>query len=881
MAKKQIRLSSAVLVDTKTKQIIKTGSIETAEMNLSVLSKDIKSLNIKLDKLQSEFIKGGKSKAININSKKLKNTLRSKNNSYKQGLLHGDFTVFKIILDSLLYSVNQKELLISPIYGLYCNARSINQVQLEFNSMITNLGIKFGTSKFKSSTQYCITLIEKGPSEAQKIHPEYFSTGTTDRWPKCFNTLRPLYHQVRDNGPYSKVGDQIIRSIFNMPRVIEGYSETTIDSIEYKAEVNLTELQKFKEFATDLIMGHKEKIVGLELKYDVKPPMRFMANGPNKENKLETALYEAKLLSQSSSLYPSFKKLCESTGNKNFLSFFDQKSVEMSESSIELEDKVPVYVRNAKIKTYKDSCLRKIVGIPDAFNKSRVVAILDYWTQCLCFPFGKNIERITAVLYPNCVDTFDHKKGFDKLYKQLKPGIRSDDAVSWTDKFTVKVQKIIVKLIFEEIFLFKEFTKYWSTLVVHCKWKVGNTDKQVIYNTGQGMGTNGSFAIATLSYLMLREFLMRKHYDYLPKDISDRSTIHMFMGGVGDDSWGLDPEKKICDDLESLFGIPFNENKSKEATDENLVCEYVSRNVNKGVDVSRISLNLSRQVGQNIFYLSSLFHHIEERTSNFEWHYFINEIKNHKNDNGNPLYKDHIWSSYYRSLIVLNIIDGGNDYYIPLINNISNFVDKQDSSNIIFGRNFESYELLKILLMLNDCEYMYSQVIKAHGDLEDYFESKIPFIQGKLLNYGIWNDEFIDPITGIKDLSKLHIYDNIRWSVQKNLSSLDITRVSGVSDLKVLINALVEVQGQLENISGYAVLDINFSSRIDAVKYRMDRSHNIQKKFLNTTWDVKLIDLFINSIPCLSATANLSKQDFAMIVHEYENSCSSAEDELS
>lgn len=57
--------------------------------------------------------------------------------------------------------------------------------------------------------------------------------------------------------------------------------------------------------------------------------------------------------------------------------------------------------------------------------------------------------------------------------------------------------------------------------------------------------------------------------------------------------------------------------KTKVATSENLVGEFVSRNLNYGKDVSRISVNICRSVQRNILDLPELCRHIRGRRSHF------------------------------------------------------------------------------------------------------------------------------------------------------------------------------------------------------------------------------------------------------------------------
>jgi hypothetical protein len=61
------------------------------------------------------------------------------------------------------------------------------------------------------------------------------------------------------------------------------------------------------------------------------------------------------------------------------------------------------------------------------------------------------------------------------------------------------------------------------------------------------------------------------------------------------------------------MGMEISIAKSKDATESNLCGEFVSRNLNNGKDVSRISANICRSVGRNILDLPELSRHVSER----------------------------------------------------------------------------------------------------------------------------------------------------------------------------------------------------------------------------------------------------------------------------
>lgn len=65
-----------------------------------------------------------------------------------------------------------------------------------------------------------------------------------------------------------------------------------------------------------------------------------------------------------------------------------------------------------------------------------------------------------------------------------------------------------------------------------------------------------------------------------------------------------------------MCGIDINRHKTKDASENNLRGEFVSRSLNNGKDVSRISANICRAVKKNILDLPQLTVHLSEREYN-------------------------------------------------------------------------------------------------------------------------------------------------------------------------------------------------------------------------------------------------------------------------
>lgn len=450
----------------------------------------------------------------------------------------GKAIILEKVLDTLLDTVGKRELIVN-----FSTRKSIDEVRDFHNNLVAHLGTEFGTKKYKSTTNYCIQLLEgiENPTVVDRL-----STGLKDKWPNALGSLRPLFHQVRDGGPYRKVGDQVIRTLFGMQRTLEGFTKLNLEKIEYSAPIDEDFLKEYNEFVINL---YKEN--GLlregdfkDNEYIIEPPLSVSASGPNKVPKTESAAYEAHLLINSKELFSPFREMCIKTKNEEFLTFVKHMASKYKDVNekirnanpsknkfINTEEKKAKASLDKEISLYSSpnvsegdtSCLRKITAVPDSGNKSRTIAISDYWTQCLLTPFESKILESIKTLYPDSSNIFDHSGGFNKLMESIKVGTTCIDAESWTDTFSEKFQRSHVECLFG-----REFRTNWTRLVVKCKWSVKGTNQFVFYKTGQGMGTKGSFAAASIAYLTLMEFLTRKHYpELISSNLKERSFIKL------------------------------------------------------------------------------------------------------------------------------------------------------------------------------------------------------------------------------------------------------------------------------------------------------------------------------------------------------------------
>jgi hypothetical protein len=346
---------------------------------------------------------------------------------------------------------------------------------------------------------------------------------------------------------------------------------------------NLEEIEKSYTVPDEFIERYKNHLKSKVELYTgeliTQPALRVLSSGPNSKPKWQTADVEAYAL-MNSELHDHFKELSFATGNADLYEYMKQRA--------------------STIDRVERKRLRYITTVRDKGNKCRLVAISDYWTQVLLEPIMIDLQKYAKQKFPHVSFSHNHERGFINLKKFIRPGVKSYDVSSWTDAFPS-----VLQLEFMRSRYGPNIAQAWYSLVVSCEWNIKGSKSTVKYNRGQGMGTNGSFDIATITDLHLLEMIYNEEY----KMAITEDTFNK----VGDDLWCYDPDEIVLDTYINKCGIDINPSKSKFATKENLCGEFVSRSINYGHDVSRISANICRAVKRNILDLPQLAHHLQER----------------------------------------------------------------------------------------------------------------------------------------------------------------------------------------------------------------------------------------------------------------------------
>lgn len=473
----------------------------------------------------------------------------------------------------------------------------ITQVVDYHNNLITNRGVHEGTSYYKKVTQFVIDLLERPGFPDESEHNNLMlSTGKKDKWPSALKGLRPLYHiQKSDVSPLSQACDQIIRSILAVNRSVSDYCELDIETITREGTYDMSVMNDFENHLKQRFIDLRFLNNPMEFP-QVEMDIRTFSNGPNNVKRYMSADKEAFTLYKSPE-WEDFKRLAELT-NQTHLTLLIENISNRLESEL-----TPKELQ----KIISNTLLFKITAVPDSGNKSRTIAIGNFWIQKLLEPIVHNIRAVTKQLHPETCAVMDQTRGFLNLKEHLRDGIKCYDATAWTDTFHADWQSAVLKPILGD-----EISALWFKLVCRAEFSISKK-KKIRYTVGQGMGINGSFDIATLATQELLTYFYQKNYPTLWKDLQEAHMLQSLFSEVGDDLWVYDPEDLFLGFYQDQIGIPINLNKSKIASVSNKKAEFVSRNINFGKEVSRFSFRLCTETEKNYFQIPTLYNHVTER----------------------------------------------------------------------------------------------------------------------------------------------------------------------------------------------------------------------------------------------------------------------------
>lgn len=509
----------------------------------------------------------GETLTKNGNDKKESKTPKHLNYVFKPKL-----KLLSPILENILGEQSPRFMLPLNIYkykgGDYINFEQMLEIHKNLiEKLIRTRGFAEASKCYKEQRNYIFCLIEGRDAK----HPAF--TASTD-----LNGLRfldswcHLYDLAVRASDGNKQAYACLNTFLYATRVLEENFVRDFSSITNppKGPISQILLDEFRtyvrnEFNTRGIVDFAAKQAESTI---VELNFNNNSNGPNGVKRLDSVLNELVYVVNNIEMFKQITELLSRFKNSNFLIEYLKSFVNININDFNYKGKS------------KNTIVRKVIQVTSPDLKMRDVAISDYWTQLTLSFYERILYSIFEKFYPNEIGLKNHSQGFKNAinanikYKDKYPmGINSYDISDWSDRLSRDLQSIVIEELFD-----KETAYNWINLAMTCEWYHPQSNTNIRYGAGQGMGTRASMAIGTYTYALFIQYVLKKEYKEYEPD---------WFGVVGDDLYCLDPLGFIPIYFESI-DLPLN-NKGKKGTEKGRFIEFVSRVAWDEIDVSRIS----------------------------------------------------------------------------------------------------------------------------------------------------------------------------------------------------------------------------------------------------------------------------------------------------
>jgi len=136
--------------------------------------------------------------------------------------------------------------------------------------------------------------------------------------------------------------------------------------------------------------------------------------------------------------------------------------------------------------------IRKLSVVPAPEGKSRIIAILDYWSQAALIPLHKEIFELLPRIKGD--RTYDQTSFFSTL--PTTGPYHSLDLSAATDRFPISLQQGILQHL-----IGADKAQAWANILTKYPFEVPwESNRTVIYGAGQPMGAYSSWAVFTLCH---------------------------------------------------------------------------------------------------------------------------------------------------------------------------------------------------------------------------------------------------------------------------------------------------------------------------------------------------------------------------------------------
>jgi len=158
----------------------------------------------------------------------------------------------------------------------------------------------------------------------------------------------------------------------------------------------------------------------------------------------------------------------------------------------------------------KRNWIRKLSYFSDKEGKSRVIAILDYWSQTALYPLHNSLNRILRGIKTDC--TFNQSDFLKILPTTEGITYHSIDLSAATDRMPIALQKRVLAILFNNSWK----STLWASILVDYPFHVILPDKshiEIMYKAGQPMGAYSSWpAMALTHHIIVQIAAIRKGF---------------------------------------------------------------------------------------------------------------------------------------------------------------------------------------------------------------------------------------------------------------------------------------------------------------------------------------------------------------------------------
>jgi len=227
----------------------------------------------------------------------------------------------------------------------------------------------------------------------------------------------------------------------------------------------------------------------------------------------------------------------------------------------------------------------KLAKISCPENKTRTVALLDYWSQLVLHMFQPIIDSVESKLSNSFMYDQDagrlRVKGFTLTDKPV-----SLDGKDFTDRFHFGLQRIVMNNIIDD----PSIVKWFFHILRGRGFKVNKLPKLVFYKIGQPMGANGSFQLANLTHCLFAIWCCQKATKQRRGSAPTVQELMKFTAVCGDDIvFKYKYHANFYQNQMQAIGVEFSSSKGFVSFGKIKVAEFCKRTYLNGVVVNGYS----------------------------------------------------------------------------------------------------------------------------------------------------------------------------------------------------------------------------------------------------------------------------------------------------